>query len=163
MPVSESSTVISLDDILAALELQLETEEAIDKLPLTHALEKCLSFAQIHNLNDLAQFVKQELEGYGDRSPSDRIVQLSYFDNGGQHISGLNQYRVYPLGTGVRKLEMHLKNGLTLILPKQILSFLSQTAGREVDSGHVSPSEIIRLLDKIRSLVSKRLKLVTIS
>lgn len=163
MSVSESCTVLSLDDILAALELQLEIEEVITKLPLTHALEKCLLFAQAHNLHDLAQFVKQELEGYSGQSPSDRIVQLNYFDHGGQLINGLNQYRVYPLNTGVRKLELHLKNGLTLRLPQQILRFLSEAAGREVDSGHVSPSEIIYLLDNIRFLVSKRLKAIAIN
>jgi hypothetical protein len=75
---------------------------------------------------------------------------LSYFDAGGQIVNGLNQYSSYPVVTGVCKLELHLKNGLTLILPKQILSFLSRVAGREVDTGHVSPALIKNLLETIR-------------
>ncbi len=157
MSVSESCTVLSLDDVLAALEVRLETEEAIAKLPLTQALEKCLLFAQEQLLHELAQFIKQELDGYVGQPPSDRTVQLSYFDYGGQIVKGLDQYRIYPLGTGIRKLELHLKNGLTLMLPKQILAFLSKAAGREVDSGHISPTEINQLLENIRSLVSTKL------
>ncbi len=158
MSVSESCTVLSLDDVLAALEVRLETEEAIAKSPLTQALEKCLLFAQTQNLHELAHFIKQELDGYIGQPPSDRTVQLRYFDYGGQLVKGLDQYSVYPLGTGIRKLELHLKNGLTLMLPKQILSFLSKAAGREVDSGHISPTEINYLLDNIRVLVSKKLR-----
>lgn len=159
MPVPEPCIAFSIDDILSALEVRLEVEEAIDKSPLTQALEKCLLFSQTNGLLDLEKFVKQELNGYSEHPPSDRIVQLSYFDNGGQIINGLDQYRAYPLTIGVRKLEIHLKNGLTLMLPKQILNFLSEAAGREVESGHVSPTEINRLLDNIRELVSRKIKI----
>jgi hypothetical protein len=102
-------------------------------------------------LQELAETIKLELDGYMIQPPIDRFVQLSYFDYGGQIINGLQQYRVYPLVTGVRKLELHLKNGLTLMLPKQILKFLSEVAGREVDSGHVSPAEINKILENIRN------------
>ncbi|MFM7886309.1 MAG: hypothetical protein ACKPCM_06390, partial [Pseudanabaena sp.] len=108
--------------------------------------------------HELAQFIKQELDGYKGQPPSDRAVRLSYFDYGGQIIKGLDQYSIYPLGTGIRKLELHLKNGLTLILPEQVLIFLSKNAGREVDRGHISPTEINQLLENIRNLVSKKLK-----
>jgi len=158
MSVSESCIVLSLDDVLAALEVRLETEEAIAKLPLTRALEKCLLFAQTEHLHELVQFIKQELDGYIGQPPSDRMVQLRYFDYGGQIVKGLDQYSVYPLGTGIRKLEIHLKNGLTLMLPKQILTFLSKAAGREVDSGHIAPAEINHLLEKIRVSVSQKLR-----
>jgi hypothetical protein len=151
MSVPESCTALSIDDILASLEMRLEIEEVCNKQPLTRALEQCLSFAKDHKLSDLADFIKLELDGYKNQPPSDRFVQLSYFDNGGQIIDGLQQYRVYPLVTGVRKLELHVKNGLTLILPKQILNFLSEVVGREVDSGHVSPAEISKILENIRN------------
>jgi hypothetical protein len=154
---SESCITYSLDDILAALELRLETEEAIAKQPLTQALEQCLLFAQFNDLLELARFAQQELDGYRGQPPTNRYVQLSYFDNGGQLISGLSQYSSYPLATGVRKLELHLKNGLTLMLPTQILDFLSQVSGRTVDSGHVSPSEINKLLEQIRSDIVQKL------
>jgi hypothetical protein len=158
MSALESRINFTLEDILDALELRLELPEAIDKLVLTHALEQCLLYAQVNNLTNLANLVTQELDGYTDRPPSDRLVQLTYFDNGGQRIDGLSQYSSYPLATGTRKLELHLKNGLTLMLPRQILDFLSQSAGREVDSGHVSPAEINKLLNNIRALVVKKLK-----
>jgi hypothetical protein len=159
MSVPEPCIDSSIDDILAALEVRLDIEEAIAQLPVTQALEKCLLFAQAHNLIDLEKLVKQELDGYQDELPSDRIVQLNYFDNGGQIINGLDQYRAYPLTIGVRKLELHLKNGLTLMLPKQILNFLSKAAGREVESGHISPAEIHRFLGNIRDLVSHKIKM----
>ena len=162
MTISESFKVPipapSLGEILAALAIQSDLEEAIAQRPLTQALEQCVLFAQAHDLVDLASFVKQELDGYSRQPPSDRFVQLSYFDVGGQLLNGLSQYSSYPLLTGVRTLELHLKNGLTLKLPPQILTFLSQTAGREVDIGHVSPSEINKLLESIRDRVSQRVQ-----
>jgi hypothetical protein len=149
----------SLEDILAALELRLDSEDAIAKLPLTQALEQCLLFSQAHNLPDITEFVRLELDGYvSSQPPNSRSVQLIYFDRGGQAIAGLSQYSSYPLATGVRKLEMHLKNGLTLKLPSQILTFLSQIAGREVDTGHVSPSQIINILENIRLFAIRRFK-----
>ena len=157
MPGPEPCFVFSIDDILSALEVRLEVEDVIHKSPLTQALEKCLLFSQANNLFDLQKLVEQELNGYSGNPPSDRIVKLNYFDNGGQIINGLDQYRVYPLTIGVRKLEIHLKNGLTLMLPKQILNFLSDVAGREVEAAHVSPPEINRLLDNIRDLVSRKI------
>ncbi|WP_146048671.1 hypothetical protein [Pseudanabaena sp. BC1403] len=150
MSVLEAQIPFSLDNILAALEERLELEEAIDGLPLTQALEKCLTFADANSLVKLSEFIKQEIYGYGSSPPSYRYVQLSYFDAGGQLINGLNQYSIYPIVTGVCKLELHLKNGLTLILPKQILTFLSQVSGQEVDTGHVSPNLIKNLLETIR-------------
>ncbi len=158
MSVPEARIAFCLDDILTALESGLESEEAVDKLPLTQALEKCLLFAQANNSIDVCEFVKQELHGYSNQPPNYRYVRLSYFDAGGQCINGLNQYSIYPLVTGVRKLELHLKNGLTLILPKQILIFLSQVSGREVDTGHVSPDIIKKLLETIRKETIHRVK-----
>ncbi len=149
----------NLEDILAALELRLESEDAIAKLPLTQALEQCLLFAQAHNSPDITEFVRLELDGYSrSQPPSSRAVQLIYFDRGGQAIAGLSQYSSYPLATGVRKLEVHLKNGLTLKLPSQILTFLSQVVGREVDTGHVSPTQISNALENIRHFTIQRLK-----
>jgi hypothetical protein len=160
MSVPESCLATpSLEEILAALEVRLEIEEAIAKSPLTQALEQCLLFAQARNLTDIAQFVRQELDGYSNsQPPNSRSVQLIYFDRGGQAIAGLSQYSNYPLVTGVRKLELHLKNGLTLKLPPQILTFLSQIAGREVDTGHVSPEQIINSLESIRDSAIRRFK-----
>ncbi len=140
----------SLDNILAALEPRLELEKAINKLSLTQVLEQCLAFADASSAIELSEFIKQELYGYGSQTPSYRYLQLSYFDAGGQFINGLNQYSIYPIVTGVCKLELHLKNGLTLILPKQILTFLSQVSGQEVDTGHISPDLIKNLLETIR-------------
>jgi hypothetical protein len=151
MSPSEPSVVPSFTDIITALNLHLEQEDAIEKLPLTRALEQGLVFAKMHSLDNLEAFISQELNGYGSQPPNYRYVSLSYFDDGGQVINGLKQYSSYPVVTGVRKLEMHLKNGLTLMLPKQILEFLSQVSGRPVDAGHISPSEISKLLATIRS------------
>ena len=154
MSATQTSIAPSLNDILSALELQMESEEAINKLPLTRALEQCLAFAQVNNFIDLSELIKQELYGYSSQPPTYRYVQLSYFDAGGQAINGLDQYSVYPVVTGVYKLELHLKNGLTLILPKQILTFLSQVSGREVDTGHVSPAVINNLLGIVRNEIT---------
>ena len=154
MSATQTSIDPSLNDILAALELRLEPEEAIDKLPLTRALEQCLSFAQANNCIELSELIKQELYGYSSQPPTYRYVQLNYFDAGGQAINGLSQYSIYPVITGVYKLELHLKNGLTLILPKQILTFLLQVSGREVDTGHVSPAVISSLLEIIRKEIT---------
>lgn len=158
MSVSEARIAFCLDDILAALESRLGSEEAIDKLPLTQALEKCLLFAQANNSVNICEFIKQELYGYSSQPPNYRYVNLSYFDAGGQFINGLDQYSSYPLVTGVYKLELHLKNGLTLILSKQILTFLSQVSGREVDTGHVSPDAINNLLETIRKETIRRVE-----
>ena len=150
MSVPEAHSSLSLDDILTALESRLESEEAIDKFALTQALEQCLLYAEANHFIYLVEFVKQELYGYISQPPSHRYVKLSYFDAGGQFINGLNQYSIYPVVTGVCKLELHLKNGLTLILPKQISTFLSQASGQEVDTGHVSPDLLKNLLETIR-------------
>lgn len=158
MSVSEARIAFCLDDVLAALESRLGSEEPLNKLPLTQALEECLSFTQANNSIDVCEFIKQELHGYTTQPPNYRYVRLSYFDAGGQFIDGLNQYSIYPLATGVCKLEMHLKNGLTLMLPKQILTFLSQVSGREVDTGHVSPDIIKNLLETIRKETIHRVK-----
>ena len=158
MSVPEACSAFCLDDILAALESRLGSEESIDKLPLTQALEKCLLFAQANNSVDICEFIKQELHGYSSQPPNYRYVHLSYFDAGGQFINGLDQYSSYPLVTGVYKLELHLKNGLTLILSKQILTFLSQVSGREVDTGHVSPDAINNLLETIRKETIRRVE-----
>lgn len=157
MSATQTSIAPSLNDILSALELQMESEEAINKLPLTRALEQCLAFAQVNNFIDLSELIKQELYGYSSQPPTYRYVQLSYFDAGGQAINGLDQYSVYPVVTGIYKLELHLKNGLTLILPKQILTFLSQVLGREVDTGHVSPAVINSLLGIVRNEITSKI------
>jgi len=161
MSVSEPCQEPAIAELLTALEIRLEVEAAIEKLPLTTALEQCLLFTQAHNLTALDQFINQELSGYTSQPPSYRHVRLSYFDNGGQYVDGLEQYRIYPIATGVRKLETHLKNGMSLMLPKQILDFLSQTAKRQIDIGHVSHSEMEQLLEMIRNEVICRLKNIT--
>ncbi len=161
MSVLEPCQETAITELLAVLEVRLEAEAAIEKLPLTKALEQCLLFAQAHNLPALIQFINQELLGYSGQPPTYRHVRLSYFDNGGQYIDGLEQYRIYPIVTGVRKLETHLKNGLSLMLPKQILDFLSQTCKRQIDIGHVSHSEIEQLLELIRNEAIYRLKNIT--
>ena len=158
MSVLEPCQALTLAELLAKLEVRLEVEAAIEKLPLTKALEQCLLFAQAHNLIELIQFIKQELTGYTGQPPTYRYRRLSYFDNGGQYIDGLEQYSIYPIVTGVRSLETHLKNGLTLMLPKQILDFLSQTIKRQVDIGHISHTEIEQLLEVIRSEAIHRIK-----
>jgi hypothetical protein len=150
MSFPESCTAPTLEDVLAMLAKCLELEEAIAKLPLTQALEQCLLLKEIDSSSHLAEFVKQELTGYSSQPPSYRYARLSYFDAGGQFINGLTQYSNYPVVTGVRKLELRLKNGLTLMLPKQILTFLSQVSEREVDTGHISPTETQNLLKTIR-------------
>ncbi|ELS32181.1 MULTISPECIES: hypothetical protein [Pseudanabaena] len=150
MSVSESRIVPCIEDILASLEVRLELEESSHKLPLTRSLEKCLLFAEANKYDDLHELLKQEAYGYSNPAPNYRYVQLSYFDVGGQMVNGLSQYSSYPLVTGVNKLELHLKNGLTLMLPKQILAFLSKVSGREVDTGYLSPPAISNLLDIIR-------------
>ncbi len=153
MSILESCTAPTLEDILAMLAMRLELEEAIDKLPLTQALEQCLLLTEINSSPHLVEFVKQELTGYSSQPPSYRYVHLSYFDAGGQFINGLTQYSSYPVVTGVRKLELHLKNGLTLMLPKQILSFLSEVSERKVDTGHISSTETQNLLKTIQHKV----------
>lgn len=161
MSVLEPCQEPSVSQLLVALEMRLEVEAAIEKLPLTRALEQCLLFAQAHNLTALIQFINQELSGYTGQPPTYRHVRLSYFDNGGQYVDGLEEYRSYPIVTGVCKLETHLKNGLSLMLPKQILDFLSEVARRQIDIGHVSRSEIEQLLEVIRNEVIYRLKNIT--
>lgn len=157
MSSPESCIAPSLKDIQSALELRLEAEEAIAKLPLTKSLEQSLLFAQAHNLPDLVELIKKELFGYNSQPPSYRYVELSYFDTGGQFINGLSQYSIYPVGTGVSKLELRLKNGLTLMLPKQTLTFLSEVSGREVDTGHISSKVITNLLESIRQEVISKI------
>jgi hypothetical protein len=151
MSVLEPCQEPKIVELLAGLEVRLDAEAAIATLPLTRALEQCLLFAQAHNLSALSQFINQELSGYTSQPPSYRHVRLSYFDNGGQYVDGLEQYRSYPIVTGVYKLETHLKNGMSLMLPKQILDFLSQTAKRQIDMGHISHSEVEQLLEAIRN------------
>jgi hypothetical protein len=150
MSFPESLTAPSLADIRASLNLRLATEEAITELPLTKGLEQCLLFAKAHNLPDLAESIKQEIYGYNRQPPNYRYVELSYFDGRGQMVKTLDQYSIYPVATGIVKLERHLKNGLTLMLPKQILVFLTEVSGREVDNGHMSAQIINKLLDSIR-------------
>lgn len=161
MSVLEPCQEPKIAELLAGLEVRLEAEAAIAKLPLTKALEQCLLFAQAHNLTALIQFINQELSGYTSQPPTYRHVRLSYFDNGGQYVDGLEQYRIYPIITGVRKLEIHLKNGLSLMLPKSILEFLSKTSKRQIDMGHISHSEIEQLLELIRNEAIYRLKAIT--
>jgi len=160
MSLPESTTASSLEHILASLSLKLEPEEAVSQLPFTRVLEQLLAFTQSEGFLEISQFLQQELEGYRGQPPAYRYVNLSYFDAGGQFIEGLRQYSNYPVGTGLRKLELHLKNGLTLLLPQQILIFLSQVSGKEVDSGHISPLEINILLENIRREVLHQVSVI---
>ncbi|OIP75738.1 MAG: hypothetical protein AUK48_06930 [Oscillatoriales cyanobacterium CG2_30_44_21] len=160
MSVPESTVAISLEHILASLSIKLEPDETVNQVPLTKALEQLLIITQSKSSLEITQFLEQELEGYRGQPPAYRYVNLSYFDAGGQFIDGLKQYSNYPVGTGLRKLELHLKNGLTLLLPQQIFSFLSQVSGREVDSGHISPSEINILIENIRREVIHQVSVI---
>ena len=158
MSSSETNTDFNLDDILAALESPLTSEEYLNYLPLTQALEKSSLFAKADGFGELYEFIRQELYGYKSQIPNYRYVCLSYFDTGGQIVDGLDKYSIYPIVTEVCKLEMHLKNGLTLVLPKQVLMFLSQTIGHEVATGHVSSPVIKNLLEAIRDEAIVRVK-----
>lgn len=160
----DTQTAPNLKDVTLSLELALETINsdleisAINpQLSITQALETCWLFAEANHLESLASYIRQEIDGYKTQPPSDRLVQLSYFDIGGQVILGLEQYAAYPLTTGTRKLESHLKNGLTLMLPKQITNFLSQVIGRQVESGHISPSEVKKMLLTIGNNIKYKL------
>lgn len=155
-----STATSSLGHILASLATQPEPEEAVNQLPLTRALEQVLALTKSEGSSEITQFLQQELEGYSGQPPAYRYVNLSYFDTGGQFIDGLRQYSNYPVETGLRKLELHLKNGLTLLLPQQISSFLSQVSGRQVDSGHISSSEINTLVDNIRREVIHQVSVI---
>ena len=163
----DTQTAPNLKDVTVALELALESINSdleisaiSPHLSITQALENCWLFAETNHLESLARYIRQEIDGYPTQPPSDRLVQLSYFDVGGQVILGLDQYSSYPLTTGIRKLESHLKNGLTLMLPKQITNFLSQVIGRQVESGHISPSEIKKILLSIGNRIKQKLSTI---
>ncbi|MDX2255362.1 MAG: hypothetical protein NW214_07600 [Pseudanabaenaceae cyanobacterium bins.39] len=149
----ESPSVPNRDELLAELKIEISRNEANNQRHLTQTLDKCTIYAQAHKLKSLEILIHQELNGYGRQVPAYRNTNLIYFDHGGQQIEGLEQYRRYPIVTGVSKLELHLKNGLTLILPKQILDFLSQQVGKEVATAHVSWQEIQQLLNVVRQEV----------
>jgi hypothetical protein len=154
----KSIRVDGIDEISAILEsvsdrnLAADSEIQSNSLSLSSALEKLADFAQAHQLNSLRQFAIAELEGYTNNTyPNYRVVELDYFDIGGQALPQLKpQYASYPLLNGLVKLELHLKNGLALNLPAPVLNFLSQAANREVRGGHVSPSQLLALLKSVR-------------
>lgn len=149
----ESPSMPSRDELLENLNLKISKDEASNQLHLTKTLEQCIVYAQARGLTALDTLLQNELNGYSHQVPVYRNANLSYFDHGGQYIEGLEKYSRYPVITGVRKLELHLKNGLTLMLPKPILNFLSQQAGREVATGHISCVEIQQLLDAAKQEV----------
>ncbi len=157
----------SFDTVLLALESEPPTE-AIDELgdvildgTLSAALLKLHDFAQSSGHTDLAEWAIAELNGYAADAtyPSYRTVSLQYFDNAGQSIPNLSEpYGSWPLLSDVKVLESHVKHGLTLKLPPEILDFLSQACDRTVFGGHVSPKQIEALLTAVRVEAINRLK-----
>lgn len=132
-----------LREILTCLEAQ----------PLSEALSQLKSFAIAQNLSNLAAWTGNELYGYSsDDYPQYRIVNLKYFDKSGQTIPELSQeYGSWPLSSGIHKLETHLKHGLTLKLPPQVLDFLAQKSRSEVFGGYVEPQQIKQIVESVRN------------
>jgi AbiTii len=157
----------NLDTVLFALESEPpaagldETGDAIQSGSLSAALLKLHVFAQANGHTDLAKWAIAELNGYADDAtyPSYRTVSLGYFDNAGQAIPSLSEsYGSWPLVSGVQVLESHVKYGLTLKLPPEILDFLSQACDRTVFGGHVSSKQIAELLAAVRAKAIDKLK-----
>jgi hypothetical protein len=98
----------------------------------------------------LSKFLQQELSGYGDCYPEYRLVPVTYFDIGGQIVANIApEYCNYPLTYGVNCLESHLKNGLALKLPSEVLSFLSDASQNAIAGAHISSQELQKLLTRI--------------
>lgn len=158
--MSNESECLEINEVIEVVEVVGGGDRAtilisLEQEPLTDALEKLEEFARSQQQQALAQWANLELEGYSgeylNHCPSYRIVALSYFDTGGQVVPSLSeQYGSYPLFQGVRKLELHLKNGLTLTLPAEVTDFLSQACNRPIYGGHVSPAQLKSLLTNIR-------------
>jgi hypothetical protein len=101
-------------------------------------------------IEELSKFVRQELNGYGDSYPEYRLVAVTYFDRGGQIVTNIApEYCNYPLTYGVDVLESHLKNGLALKLPPEVLSFLSQASQNAIAGAHVGSKDLQGLLERI--------------
>ncbi|NJL43075.1 MAG: hypothetical protein HC856_09295 [Pseudanabaena sp. RU_4_16] len=157
----------SFDTVLLALESE-PPAEALDEIgngirsgSLSDALLKLHDFAQANGQTALSQWAIAELNGYATdvTYPSYRTVSLQYFDSSGQAISSLSEpYGSWPLLNGVQILELHIKYGLTLKLPPEILDFLSQACDRKVFGGHVSPNQIEQLIAAIRTEAINQLK-----
>ncbi len=102
---------------------------------------------------ELSKFLDQELNGYGDRYPEYRLVPVTYFDTGGQIVGNIEaQYCLYPLTFGINTLELHLKNGLALKLPPEVLAFLTQVSHLSqgaIAGAHVTAKDLQKLLDQI--------------
>jgi AbiTii len=135
----------------------------LESQPLSQALSQIQAFATQQQLPDLAEFCRQELQGYSDRYPAYRLIPVSYFEVGGQQIAGMEpQYCEYPLVYGVATLEAHLSNGLAIKLPDQVLDFLSQTAkskiANKLSGAHVSPEVLKQLLEQIKTEAITRLR-----
>jgi hypothetical protein len=64
--------------------------EAIASTCNSQLIRDLLEQAQL-NLKavELADFLQQELNGYGDRYPAYRIVPVTYFDTGGQLVTNM--------------------------------------------------------------------------
>ncbi len=132
-----------LKEILTCLEAQ----------PLSAALSEIKDFAIAKNLSNLSAWTGNELYGYvSDDYPQYRIVTLKYFDKSGQAIPDLSQqYGTWPLSSGIHKLETHLKHGLTLKLPPQVLDFLSQKSCSEVFGGYVEPQQLKQVVEAVHN------------
>ncbi len=157
----------SFDTVLLALESEPpaealdETGNGIQEGSLSAALLKLHDFAQANGQTALSQWAIAELNGYATEAayPSYRTVSLQYFDSSGQAIPSLSElYGSWPLLNGVQILELHIKYGLTLKLPPEILDFLSQACDRTVFGGHVSPNRIEELLTAVRAEAINQLK-----
>lgn len=157
----------SFDTVLLALESEPpaealdETGNGIQEGSLSAALLKLHDFAQANGQTALSQWAIAELNGYTTEAayPSYRTVSLQYFDSSGQAIPSLSElYGSWPLLNGVQILELHIKYGLTLKLPPEILDFLSQACDRTVFGGHVSPNRIEELLTAVRAEAINQLK-----
>ncbi len=157
----------SFDTVLFALESEPltealdETGNGIQEGSLSAALLKLQDFAQSNGQKDLSQWAIAELNGYAVDAtyPSYRTVSLGYFDSAGQAIPSLSEpYGSWPLANGVQVLESHIKHGLTLKLPPEILDFLSKACDRNVFGAHVSPNQIEELLAAVRAEAINQLK-----
>ena len=157
---SFDTVLFALESVRSGVDLE-ETQNGIQDGTLSAALLKLRDFAQANEQNALFDWAIAELDGYAADAtyPIYRTVSLGYFDNAGQAIPSLSeQYGSWPLLSGVQILESHLKHGLTLKLPPQILDFLSQACDRQVFGGHVSPNQIEKLLAALRAEAINKLK-----
>lgn len=146
------------------MQFSIEHEDAENSPhPLSDALTQLEQFAKFQGDEETSQWSMIELEGYlgkhANNCPDYRTVMLNYFDASGQVIPSLKEdYGSWSLLHGVRKLEMHVKNGLTLKLPAEVENFLSQACNGKVYGGHVPPNQIEAVLEAIRTEVTAKLQ-----